>query len=73
MKWTIFNSLIAQPGGLKMLSKESKQVIIKQIESDLIRLKDANKSFLIGHSEVAAKIMQKILQLEKALKELQDV
>ena len=73
MKWTIFNSLIAQPGGLKMLSKESKQVIIKQIESDLIRLKDANKSFLIGHPEVAAKIMQKILQLEKALKELQDV
>ena len=56
-----------------MLSKESKQVIIKQIESDLIRLKDANKSFLIVHSEVAAKIMQKILQLEKALKELQDV
>ena len=69
----MFNSQIELLGGLKMLSKESKQVIIKQIESDLIRLKDANKSFLIGHPEVAAKIMQKILQLEKALKELQDV
>ena len=40
-----------------MLSKESKQVIIKQLESDLIRLKDANKSFLNGHPEMAAKTM----------------
>ena len=38
-----------------MLSKESKQVIIKQLESDLIRYKDANKSFLNGHPEMAAK------------------
>ena len=56
-----------------MLSKESKQVIIKQLQSDLIRYKDANKSILNGHPEIAAKTMQKILQLEKALKELQDV
>ena len=55
-----------------MLSKESKQVIIKQLESDLIRLKDANKSVLNG-PEVAAKTMQHILKLEKALKELRDV
>ena len=56
-----------------MLSKESKQVIIKQLESDLIRYKDANKSFLNEHPEVAAKAMQHILKLEKALKELKDV
>ena len=53
-----------------MLSKESKQVIIKQLESDLIRLKDANKSFLNRNPEMAAKTMQQILSLEKALKEL---
>ena len=53
-----------------ILSKESKQVIIKQLESDLIRLKDANKSFLNRNPEMAAKTMQQILSLEKALKEL---
>ena len=56
-----------------MISKESKQVIIKMLESDLIRYKDANKSFLNGHPEMAAKTMQHILKLEKALKELKDV
>ena len=56
-----------------MLSKESKQVIIKMLESDLIRYKDANKYSLIGHHEMAAKTMQHILKLEKALKELRDV
>ena len=56
-----------------MLSKESKQVIIKQLESDLIRYKDVNKSFLSGHPEMAASNMQHILKLEKALKELKDV
>ena len=56
-----------------MLSKESKQVIIKQLEKDLMRYKDSSTYFLSNSPEMAAKTMQKILQLEKALKELQDV
>ena len=56
-----------------MLSNQSKQVIIKQLKSDLMRYKDANKSSLNGHPEMAAKTMQHILKLEKALKELRDV
>ena len=56
-----------------MLSKESKQVIIKQLEKDLVRLKDSNKSFLNGLPEMASATMQQILSLEKALKELKDV
>ena len=50
---------IAQHGGLKMLSKESKQVIIKQIESDLIRYKDAGNSFVkVNNGKMAASTMQ---------------
>ena len=60
MQWMMFNSQIELLGGLKMLSKESKQVIIKQLESDLIRYKDVNKSFLSGHPEMAASNMQHI-------------
>ena len=57
-----------------MLSKESKQVIIKQIESDLIRYKDAGNSFVkMNSGKMAASTMQHILKLEKALKELMDV
>ena len=56
-----------------MISKESKQVIIKVLESDLIRYKDANKSSLNGHTDMAAKTMQHILKPEKALKEFRDV
>ena len=56
-----------------MLSKESKHVIIKQLEKDLIRYKDSSTYFLSNSPEMAANTMQKILQLEKALKELQDV
>ena len=56
-----------------MLSKESKQVIIKMLESDMIRYKDANKSFLNEHPEMEASTMQHILKLEKALKELRYV
>ena len=56
-----------------MLSKESKQVIIKQLEKDLICYNDSNKYFFSNSPEMAANTMQKILQLEKALKELQDV
>ena len=56
-----------------MLSKESKQVIIKQLESDLMRYNDSNKYFLSNSPEMAAKTMQQILSLEKALKELKDV
>ena len=56
-----------------MLSKESKQVIIKQLEKDLILYNDSNKYFLSNSPEMAAKTMQQILSLEKALKELRDV
>ena len=44
-----------------MLSKESKQVIIKQIESDLIRYKDAGNSFVkVNNGKMAASTMQHI-------------
>ena len=56
-----------------MLSKESKQVIIKQLEKDLIRYKDSSTYFSSNSPEMAAKTMQQILSLEKALKELKDV
>ena len=57
-----------------MLSKESKQVIIRQIENDLIRYKDAGNSFVkTNNGKMAAKTMQQILSLEKALKELRNV
>ena len=56
-----------------ILSKESKQVIIKQIEKDLIRYKDSSTYFLSSRPEMEAKTMQQILSLEKALKELRDV
>ena len=56
-----------------MLSKESKQVIIKQLEKGIERHKDASKSFLSNSPEMAARNMQQILSLEKALKELRDV
>ena len=56
-----------------MLSKESKQVIIKQLDNDLARYRDANKYFLNGLPEMASATMQQILSLEKALKELKDV
>ena len=73
MKWTIFNSQIELLGGLKMLSKESKQVIIKQIERDVIRLHDAHNSFQDNNIEAAKKVMNQILKLERALRELRDV
>ena len=56
-----------------MLSKESKQVVIKQIEMDLIRYKDSSTYFLSNSPEMKAKTMQQILSLEKALKELRNV
>ena len=56
-----------------MLSKESKQVIIKQLEKDLILYNDSNKYFFSNSPEMGAKTMQQILSLEKALKELRDV
>lgn len=56
-----------------MLSKELKQVVIKQLENDLVRYKDANKYFLNNIPEMSASTMQHILKLEKALKELRDV
>ena len=56
-----------------MISKESKQVIIEQLEKDLISYKDSSTYFLSNSPEMAANTMQKILQLEKALKELKDV
>ena len=56
-----------------MLSKESKQVIIKQLEEGIERHKDASKSFLSNSPGMAASNMQQILSLEKALKELKDV
>ena len=56
-----------------MLSKESKQVIIKQLEKGIERHKDASKYFLSNSPEMAASNMQQILSLEKALKELRDV
>ena len=57
-----------------MLSKESKQVIIKQLENDLVRYKDAGNSFVKrNNGKIAASTMQHILKLEKALKELRDV
>ena len=73
MQWTIFNSQIELLGGLKMLSKESKQVIIKQIERDVIRLHDAHNSFQDNNIEAAKKVMNQILKLERALRELRDV
>ena len=53
-----------------MLSKESKQVIIKQLESDLMRYKDAHKC-VIGQKfmENYSRVAKQILSLEKALKE----
>ena len=51
-----------------MLSKESKQVIIKQLEKDLRRYKDSSTYF----SSKSPRWLQ-ILSLEKALKELKDV
>ena len=56
-----------------MLSKESKQVIIEQLEKDLIGYKDSSTYFLSNSPEMAANTMQHILKLEKALKELRDV
>ena len=56
-----------------MLSKESKRVIIKQIENDVIRLHDAHNSFQENNIEIAKKVMNQILQLERALRELRDV
>ena len=56
-----------------MLSKESKQVIIKQLEKGIERHKDASKYFLSNSQEMASATMQQILSLEKALKELKDV
>ena len=73
MQWMMFNSQIELLGGLKMLSKESKQVIIKQIERDVIRLHDAHNSFQDNNIEAAKKVMNQILKLERALRELRDV
>ena len=56
-----------------MLSKESKQVIIKQLEKDLIRHKESSTYFLSNSPEMEARTMQQILSLEKALKELRNV
>ena len=56
-----------------MLSKELKKVVIKQLDNDLARYRDANKYFLNNIPDMAASTMQHILKLEKALKELRDV
>ena len=56
-----------------MLSKESKQVVIKQLENDVIRLHDAHNSFQDNNIEMAKKVMNQILKLERALRELRDV
>ena len=57
-----------------MLSKQSKQVIIKHLESDLMRYKDAHKCYIDQKfMEKASRVAKQILSLEKALKELRDV
>ena len=57
-----------------MLSKQSKQVIIKQLENDLMRYKDAHKCYIDQKfMEKASRVAKQILSLEKALKELKDV
>ena len=57
-----------------MLSKESKHVVIKQIEKDLIRYKDAHKCFIDQKFMAnAGRVAKKILSLEKALRELNNV
>ena len=57
-----------------MLSKESKQVIIKHRESDLMRYKDAHKCYIDQKfMEKASRVAKQILSLGKALKELKDV
>ena len=56
-----------------MLSKESKQVIIKQLKKGIERHKDASKYSLSNNPEMVASNIKQILSLEKALKELRDV